>query len=135
MTRLKRTLLHPTIGGSAPNASPFMPWMSSVFFLPIIGTRVSFFVRVGLGRRLPAPDRFEEVYHESGGDDGRDQVEDGHGQHQRDDHPTQENAPTIASPHLPRQPWVEAPERHGFMVFAAEKIAVQPVKYKEIQGR
>src|SRR6185312_9810407 len=102
MTRLKRTLLHPSAGGRAPNASPFLPWVPSVFFLPIIGTRVSFFGTRTLGWRLPAPDRFEDMYHEGGGDDGCYQVKERHRQHHRDDHAAQKHTPAVASPYLTR---------------------------------
>src|SRR5262245_24655809 len=98
--------------------------------LPAIGTRVR-----SLGQRLLAPDRFEGVHHKSGGDYGRYQVEERHGQHHRYDHAAQKNAPTVASPYLARGSCFEAPQRHSFIVFAPEKIAVQTVKYKEIQGR
>src|SRR5262245_17576791 len=133
MSRLKRTLLHPSAGGRAPNASPFMSWVPSVFFLPIIGTRVSFFVLVLSGWRLPAPHRFEDMDHEGGGDDRCYQVEDGHRQHQRDDHPCQEYAPAFAPPQFTCPSIIKAPQRHDLIVLSAEKIAVQRVKYKGVE--
>src|SRR5690606_28816309 len=82
-----------------------------------------------------AADRMEAVYHVGGCHDGHEEIHQRHAEEQCDDDPCHENLAQMPSPKRPDLPRHQAPDRSNFEVFAAEKIAVEAIEYKEIKRR
>src|ERR1043166_7773330 len=85
--------------------------------------------------RLAAPQFLEDMYHERGGDDRGDEINQGQREQRGDDHPAGKDASAESMTHPPRPRNIEPSQRHHLEIFAAKKISVQPKEKKDIYPR